>query len=179
MTTMTEKSMSTAAVLLQDYDIEIANTRRTLERVPEGRNDWTPHPKSMPLGKLAMHCASMPLFGFYIMEDDGMDMANSKRPHAPLVFTTRQAALDRLDETSAQCRAAIAAASDEALAKPWRFTFGEHLISEASRSLSFRQMCFNHLIHHVAQLGVYLRLNDIPVPALYGPSADEQWSPRG
>jgi uncharacterized damage-inducible protein DinB len=169
--------MSTAALLLQDYDIEIANTRRTLERVPEGKNDWACHPKSMTLGKLAMHCATMPIFGVYIMEDDGMDMAASTRPPVSFVFTTREACLKALDETAAQCRAAIAAASDEHLAKHWRFSFGEHVILDAPRSLTFRQMCFNHLVHHTAQLGVYLRLQDIPVPALYGPSADEQWSP--
>ncbi len=169
--------MKTSDLLLGDFDIEISNTRRTLERVPEGKNDWTPHPKSMPLGKLAMHCASLPLFGSYIMEDESMDMAAPKHPHTPLVFESREACLQQLDESAAKCRAALASASDEALAQPWRFSFGEQLISDAPRSLSFRQMCFNHLIHHTAQLGVYLRLNDIPVPALYGPSADEQWSP--
>jgi uncharacterized damage-inducible protein DinB len=164
-----------AEILLQDYDIEISNTRRTLERVPEDKPDWTPHAKSMKMGKLAMHCATLPLFGYYILEDDGMDMANSKRPHAPLVFTSRAACLDRLDESSAKCRAAIAAASDEHLSTLWKFSFGETLISHNPRSLAFRQMCFDHLLHHTAQLGVYLRLNDIAVPALYGPSADEQW----
>jgi uncharacterized damage-inducible protein DinB len=171
--------MSIATLLLLDYDIEISNTRRTLERIPEDKSDWRPHDKSMPLGKLAMHCATMPYFGAIIMEDDGMDMANSKRSLAPLGFTTREACLAQLDETAAKCRAAIAAASDEHLGHRWRFSFGEHVISEAPRSLTFRQMCFNHLVHHTAQLGVYLRLNDIPVPALYGPSADEQWSPAG
>src|ERR1700692_4497373 len=86
-----ENSMTSAELLLQDYDIEIANTRRTLERVPEGKNDWTPHAKSMPLGKLAMHCATLPMFGVYLMEDDGMDVANPTRPRPGLEFTTREA----------------------------------------------------------------------------------------
>ncbi|MGD0444765.1 MAG: DinB family protein [Edaphobacter sp.] len=170
--------MTIAEILLQDYDTEISNTRRTLERVPEGKNDWKCHDKSMPFGKLAMHCATLPMFGYYILEDDGMDMATSKRPHMPLEFTTRDNALKQLDETSAKCRAALAAASDERLSAPWKFSYGDQLISNNPRSLSFRQMCFDHLIHHTAQLGVYLRLNDIPVPSLYGPSADEQWSPK-
>jgi uncharacterized damage-inducible protein DinB len=170
--------MTIAEILLQDYDVEISNTRRTLERVPEGNPDWTPHAKSMKLGKLAMHCATLPLFGYYIMEDEGMDMANSKRPQSDFTFTTREACLRRLDESSTKCRAAIANASDEHLAALWKFSFGEHLISHNSRSMSFRTMCFDHLVHHTAQLGVYLRLNDIPVPALYGPSADEQWTPK-
>jgi uncharacterized damage-inducible protein DinB len=170
--------MTIAEILLQDFDIEISNTRRTLERVPEDKNDYKCHDKSMPLGKLAMHCASLPLFGSYLIEDEGMNLAKPTRPHVPLVFTTREAALKQLDESAARCRAAIAAASDERLAAPFPFSYGEQMISNVSRSLSFRQMCFNHLVHHTAQLGVYLRLNDIPVPALYGPSADEQWSPK-
>ncbi len=172
--------MTTASILLQDYDAEISNTRRTLERVPEDKPDYAPHEKSMKLGKLAMHCATMPLFGLYILEDDGMNLAdpNPKRKHADLTFTTRAAALARLDETAAQCRAALASATDDHLAAIWPFTWGEQVISKNPRSTSFRTMCFDHLIHHTAQLGVYLRLNNIPVPALYGPSADEQWSAK-
>ncbi len=166
--------MTIAEILLQDFDIEISNTRRTLERVPEGKNDWKCHDKSMPLGKLAMHCATLPMFAYYILEDDGMDMATSKRPHMSLEFTTRENALKQLDETSAKCRTSLAAADDEHLSAPWKFSFGEQVICDNPRSLTFRQMFVNHLIHHTAQLGVYLRLNGIPVPGLYGPSADEQ-----
>jgi uncharacterized damage-inducible protein DinB len=169
--------MTTSELLLQDFDVEMSNTRRTLERVPEGKNDWAPHDKSMPLGRLAMHCATLPLFGFYVMEDDSMDMANPKRAHASLDFVSREACLKQFDDAAAACRKALAGASDEYLAAPWRFSFGEFLISNNARSRTFRVICFNHLIHHVAQLGVYLRLNGVPVPAPYGPSADEQWSP--
>jgi uncharacterized damage-inducible protein DinB len=169
--------MTIAETLLQDYDIEISNTRRTLERVPENKNDWKCHDKSMELGKLAMHCATLPMFGHYIIEDEGMDLAAPKRPHVPLVFTTREAALKQIDEAAAKCRASLESASDEALSTSWRFTYGDQLISDKPRSLCFRQMFFNHLVHHTAQLGVYLRLNDIPVPGLYGPPADEQWVP--
>lgn len=170
--------MTTAKVLLEDFDTEMSNTRRTLERVPEDKPDYKPHDKSMPMGRLAMHCATLPLFGLYLLEDEGMDIAAPKRPHADLTFTSREECLKRFDESAAKCRAALEAASDEHLAARWKFTFGEHLISHESRSRSFRTMCFDHMIHHVAQLGVYLRLNNVPVPALYGPSADEQWSPK-
>ncbi len=170
--------MTTAELLLQDFDSEMSNTRRTLERVPEDKPDYKPHDKSMPLGRLAMHCATLPLFGVYLIEDEGIDLAKSSRPHPDLNFKSREECLKQFDDTSARCRAAIARATDEQLAARWRFSFGEHLISNDPRSLSFRRMFINHLIHHVAQLGVYLRLNDIPVPALYGPSADEQWSPK-
>jgi uncharacterized damage-inducible protein DinB len=167
-----------ADILLQDYDVEISNTRRTLERVPEDKPDWAPHDKSMKIGKLAMHCAMLPMFGYYILEDDGMDMANRKRPQTDLTFATREACLQRLDESSAKCRAALANAGDEHLSALWKFSFGEHLISNHPRSMTFRLMCFDHLVHHTAQLGVYLRLNDIPVPGLYGPSADEEWKSK-
>jgi uncharacterized damage-inducible protein DinB len=170
--------MTIAEILLQDYDVEISNTRRTLERVPEDKPDWVPHPKSMKMGKLAMHCALLPNFGYWILEDDGMDLANRKRPMPDLTFTSRKACLQGLDESSAKCRAAITKASDDHLAALWKFSFGEHLISNNPRSMVFRTMCFAHLVHHTAQLGVYLRLNDIPVPGLYGPSADEQWAPK-
>ena len=170
--------MKIADILLQDYDVEISNTRRTLERVPEDKPDWVPHDKSLKLGKLAIHCATLPMFGFYILEDDGMDMANSKRPKTDFTFTTREACLQRLEESSAKCRAAIASASDEHLSALFKFSFGEQVISNKPRSMTFRLLCFDHLIHHTAQLGVYLRLNDIPVPGLYGPSADEEWKPK-
>ena len=170
--------MTTAEVLLQDFDREMSNTRRTLERVPEDKPDYKPHEKSMPMGRLAMHCATLPLFGSYVIEDEGMDLAKPARPHPDLVFKSREDCLKQFDGSAAKCRAALERATDEDLAKPWRFSWGEQLLSHDSRSLSFRRMCFNHLIHHVAQLGVYLRLNNVPVPALYGPSADEQWSPK-
>ncbi len=170
--------MKTAELLLQDFDSEMSNTRRTLERVPDDKPDYKAHDKSMPMGRLAMHCATLPLFGAYIIEDANMDLAAPKRPQSDLTFKSREECLKQFDESAARCRAALSAASDEHMAAQWRFTFGEHLISDAPRSVNFRRIFFNHLIHHVAQLGVYLRLNDIPVPALYGPSADEQWSPK-
>ena len=170
--------MKIADILLLDFDNQISNNRRTLERIPDDLGDFKPHDKSMPFGRLAMHCATIPLFGHYILEDDGMDMAASKRPHMPLDWKGRDHALAALDDAAAKCRASLASASDDALQKPWRFTFGEQLIGERPRATMFRTLFFDHMIHHVAQLGVYLRLNDIPVPGLYGPSADEQWSPK-
>jgi uncharacterized damage-inducible protein DinB len=171
-------TMSFAELLLQDYDFQISNTRRTLERVPEDKPDWVPHPKSMNLGKLAMHCATLPLFGYYILEDEGMDMANSQRPRIPLMLTTRERCLELIDESAAKCRASLAAASDEHLSALWKFTMGEHIISHRPRSTTYRTMFFDHLVHHTAQLGIYLRLNDIAVPSLFGPSADEPWAAK-
>lgn len=165
--------MRIADILLEDFDFLIANTRKTLERLPEHLENYAPHEKSMKLGKLAMHCATMTLFGSYIIEDDDMDLAAPKRPHVDLVFVSAAACVYALDENAAKCRAAIAAASDEHLSKLWKFSYGPHLITNETRSKTFRMMCMDHLVHHTAQLGVYLRLNDIAVPSTYGPSADE------
>lgn len=170
--------MTVAEVLLEDFDVEMSNTRRTLERVPDDKAEYKPHEKSMPMGRLAMHCATLPLFGYYILEDDSMDLAAPKRPHSDLTFKSREECLTAFDESVAKCRTAIASASDEQMRDRWRFSWGEHVISDESRSGTFRSMFFDHLIHHVAQLGVYLRLNNIAVPGLYGPSADEPWAPK-
>jgi hypothetical protein len=90
-----------AELLLQDYDAEMSNTRRTLERIPEDKPDWAPHDKSMKMGRLAIHCATLPMFGYHIIEDDGMDMANSQRLRFDFTFKSRDACLQQLDESSA------------------------------------------------------------------------------
>ena len=169
--------MTTAELLLQDFDMEMANTRRTLERVPEDKPDYKPHEKSMAMGKLAMHVATLPVFGKTILTTASLDMANSSLPHPDMTFRTREITLATFDAAAAEGRAALAAASDADLAATWKFSYGEHVISDVPRSLSFRHLFFNHLIHHRAQLGVYLRLNDVPVPGVYGPSADEPFKP--
>jgi uncharacterized damage-inducible protein DinB len=173
--------MKIAEILLLDFDKQIENNRRTLERVPDNVDitaNWKPHDKSMAFGRLAMHCATIPLFGHYILEDDGMDMAAPTRPHFSLEWKGRAQAVAALDDAARKCRNSLVNASDDALQKSWRFSFGSQLIGEAPRAAMFRGLFFDHMIHHVAQLGVYLRLNEIPVPGLYGPSADEQWSPK-
>lgn len=171
--------MRIAEVLLLDFDTEMENTRRTLERLPETLDpEWAPHEKSMKVGKLAMHCATIAMFGHYILEDDAMDMAAPKRPHMSLVWQGREHALAALAESSGKLRASLESASDEDMAHVWRFSFGEHVIANAPRAEVYRTMCFDHMIHHVAQLGVYLRLLGIAVPGLYGPSADEPFLPK-
>ncbi|MBV9083949.1 MAG: DinB family protein [Acidobacteriaceae bacterium] len=168
--------MRIAEVLLEDFDVEMANTRRTLERVPEDKPDYRPHQKSMPMGRLAMHCATLPLMGALIIEEDSMDLGAPKRPWPDLMFRSRQECLEHLAQGTARCRELLAAASDDQMSAKWRFSWGEQILLHEPRSRAFRSIFFDHLVHHVAQLGVYLRLNDVPVPALYGPSADEQWT---
>jgi uncharacterized damage-inducible protein DinB len=125
------------------------------------------------MGKLAMHVATLPHFGHTILTEPGLDMATSTRPQPSLIFHGPAQAVAALDEAAALCRQALANSSDEALEATWPFTFGQHVIFNGARSAAYRSMFFNHFIHHRAQLGVYLRLNNIAVPGLYGPSADE------
>jgi uncharacterized damage-inducible protein DinB len=165
--------MTTAELLLQDYDMEIAMTRRILERIPEDKPDFKCHEKSTPMGKLAMHVAVLPTFGKTILTTPSLDLKSPTTSWPDMTFRTREATLAAFDAAAAETRATLAAASDADLAAQWKFSFGDHVISDSPRSLAYRHMFFNHLIHHRAQLGVYLRLNDIPVPGLYGPSADE------
>ena len=169
--------MTTSELLLQDYDMEIAMTRKILERVPNDNPGFKCHDKSMPLGKLTMHVATLPIFGKTILTTPYMDMKDPKTSWPDQTFTTRDHALATFDTAASDCRAALASLSDAQLAEPWKFSFGDRVISNSPRSLAYRHMCFNHLIHHRAQLGVYLRLNNIPVPGVYGPSADEQFNP--
>ncbi len=169
--------MTTAEVLLQDFDIEMAGTRRTLERVPEDKPDYKPHEKSMAMGRLAMHVATLAVFGKTILTTPSMDMKDPKTSWPDMTFRSRETTLATFDAAAAEARAALSAASDADLATAWKFSFGDKVLSNGPRSLAFRHMFFNHLIHHRAQLGVYLRMNDIAVPGVFGPSADEPFRP--
>jgi uncharacterized damage-inducible protein DinB len=164
--------MTIAEVLLLDYDAEIQNTRRILERIPEDKPTWKPHDKSMPMGRLAVHVARLPMFGSTILTTDELDMAVAKFP--PLVFESREKLLTQLEETSATTRKALESSTDEHLLKPWKLRFGDQVFGDGPRAVLYRTMFLNHLVHHRGQLTVYLRLNEVPVPGLYGPSADEQ-----
>ena len=164
--------MTIAETLLLDYDAEIQNTRRILERIPEDKPDWKPHDKSMPMGRLATHVARLPMFGSTILTTDELDMATAKFP--PLVFESREKLLAQLEETSATTRKALESSTDEHLLKHWKLRFGDKVFGDAPRAVLYRTMFLNHLVHHRGQLSVYLRLNEVPVPGLYGPSADEQ-----
>jgi uncharacterized damage-inducible protein DinB len=164
--------MTIAETLLLDYDAEIQNTRRILERIPEDKPDWVPHPKSMPMGRLAVHVARLPDFATTILTTDNLDLGSRKFP--PMVFESREKLLAQLEKTSAEARQALQSATDEQLQTQWKLSWGDKTIADASRAVLFRTMFLNHLIHHRGQLTVYLRLNEVPVPGLYGPSADEQ-----
>ena len=164
-------SLAPAAVLYPDLDNELATTRRTLARFPAGKNDWKPHEKSTSLGQLAVHLATLPQFGQRIVEHDEFDFA--KTPYSPPPFETAADLLAIFDEAVAAMRPLLAAVDGESLARTWTLRAGDQVFIAAPKAILIRGLMINHIIHHRAQLGVYYRLLDIPVPGLYGPSADE------
>jgi len=163
--------MRISDLLLSEFDTEIVKTRKTLERVPSGKGDYTPHAKSMPLGKLAPHIAQLAGFGVAVLTEPGLDFAT--RTYTPLPFESAEQLVRVFDEGSAVARQALQNTADEKWTEAWKLSAGPRTIFEGSRFLAFRQMYLNHIVHHRAQLGVYLRLNDLLVPSTYGPSADE------
>jgi uncharacterized damage-inducible protein DinB len=163
--------MEIREMFLPEFDLEMKKTRAILERVPEGKPDFKPHEKSMALGKLAAHTAQLPEFGAMIAELPELDFAKSDRK--PLVMESRQQLLDAFDASAAKARAAIAKIPDEEWQKNWKLSFQGRTIADAQRFIMYREMFLNHIVHHRAQLGVYLRLNDVPLPGTYGPSADD------
>jgi len=166
--------MGVSAEFLPEFDVEMATARRTLERIPEDKLAWKPHEKSMTLGRLAGHIAELPGMGVSVMTTDGFDVANrGETGRKPTVAESQKHVLEVFDKNVAAARAAAASASDEQWAKKWKLHMGEKTFYEGPRIGAMRRMMMSHIVHHRAQLGVYLRLNDVAVPSVYGPSADE------
>ncbi|HEX6625808.1 MAG TPA: DinB family protein [Pyrinomonadaceae bacterium] len=161
--------MGLSEALLPEFDHEMATTRKTLERVPGEKFDWKPHEKSTTLGALATHLANLPSWVGHTIDKDELDQPPLRIPPAH----TRDEVLAAFDRNVAAARAALAGASDERLLGPWTLLQGGNKVLTLPRAAVLRSFVLSHSIHHRAQLGVYLRLNDIPVPAVYGPSADE------
>lgn len=160
--------------LLAQFDHEMIGTRKTLERVPEGKPDWAPHPKSMKLGRLAGHLAELSGWAVETINRDSLDIHPPNGPQfQPLIMGSRKQLLETFDKNAAAARAALAGASDENLLGSWTLLAGGQKIFSMPRLAVLRSFVLSHIIHHRAQLGVYLRMNDVPVPSLYGPSADE------
>ena len=164
--------MPTSELLLCEFDAEMKKTRATLERVPIGKNDFVPHPKSMPLGKLAPHVAELAGFGVTVLTTPEYDFSTGGQ-RKRLAFESTEQLINAFDEGVAKARNVLMDMPDEAWTQSWKLSFQGKAIFEGSRFLAYRQMFLNHLVHHRAQLGVYLRLNEKPVPATYGPSADD------
>ncbi len=164
--------MTISELLVTELDEEIKKTRTALERVPTDKKEFAPHPKSMPLGKLAPHVAQLAGFGLTILTTPSFDFSTGSI--APLPFESAADLVKALDEGGAKVRAALQATQDKAWTESWKLSFQGKTIFEGQRFLAYREMFLNHLVHHRAQLGVYLRLTDKLVPATYGPSADDK-----
>lgn len=164
--------MSMNEFLLLELDEEMKKTRTTLERVPADKKDFAPHAKSMPLGKLAPHVAQLADFGHIILTTPELDFAKSSIK--PVPFESSAQLVKVLDEGAVKVRAALQATKDEAWKEHWKLSFQGKPIFEGSRFPAYREIFLNHVVHHRAQLGVYLRMIDKPVPATYGPSADDR-----
>jgi len=170
-----EYPVATKDTILPEFDMEMDNTRRVLERVPDGKFSWQPHPKSGTLGWMAGHISNLPIWAKMTMTQDSLDLAPStgSAPTMPKP-ANRNELLANFDKNRGEARAAFAAADDAAYAKPWALLMGDKELFREPRAAVLRRMIFNHLIHHRGQLTMYLRLLDVPIPGLYGPSADEQ-----
>ncbi|HWB82649.1 MAG TPA: DinB family protein [Bryobacteraceae bacterium] len=166
--------MPIAESLLPEFDHEMANTRKVLERCPEDKFGWKPHAKSYSMGALATHIADMAGWAADTMNKDSFDVAPpGAPPYKQEIAASRKELLERFDKNVSTARAAIAKCSDSDFMKQWALLNGGKTIFAMPRIAVYRGMVMNHSIHHRAQLGVYLRLNDVPLPALYGPTADE------
>ena len=164
--------MSLTTALLAEFKNEATNTRKMLERVPGDKLEWRPHEKSMTLGRLATHLAELPLWTNRIMDGAEFDFAKSNFSHTSEEST--DAIVKLFDETMASAAQILEAAADTDLDAAWSLRQGDHVYFTLPRKVSLRSLVFNHSYHHRGQLSVYLRLLDVSVPGMYGPSADER-----
>lgn len=166
--------MSISASLLPEFDHEMANTRKALERLPDDKFGWKPHDKSWAMGALATHLANLPSWAVLTIKQDSFDLnPPGAEPFKTPERHSRQEVLEMFDKNVAAARDAIAGASDGDLLKPWSLLSGGNTLMTMPKIAVLRSFVMNHIIHHRGQFTVYLRLNDIPVPSIYGPSADE------
>jgi len=163
--------MQLSQLLIKELDREAISTRKLLQCIPDAQPDWKPHLKSFPLNQLGSHIAELPKFMMWILELDELEMSTLAGARA--VFNTSAEMLQHFDRHTADGRAMLEGASDEHLMQSWTFRAGERIIARETRYDSIRSWMMNHQIHHRGQLSVYLRLLDVPIPGMYGPSADD------
>jgi uncharacterized damage-inducible protein DinB len=164
--------MAIRDLLLPEFDQEMANTRKMLEAAPEQRFDYQPHIKSWKLNRLAGHIAELPNWATYTMKVDVLELEAGQYP--PFEPATSKQLLDQFDKYAREAHLAIAVATDEQLSRLWTMKWEGKTVITMPRINVVRSMVLNHLIHHRAHLGMYLRLLDVAVPGMYGPSADEK-----
>lgn len=166
--------MNKAQTLLPEFDHEMATTKTVLERVPAEKFSWKPHPKSYSFGQLAGHISEIPGWAIVTLDQDSFDVApKGAPPYAPPKYETTKELVAALENNAKKARAILENTPDEAFLKPWSLLFGGETVFTLPKIAVLRGFVMNHLIHHRGQLSVYLRLNDIPVPSIYGPSADD------
>jgi uncharacterized damage-inducible protein DinB len=164
------KPMPFSQTLLPEFEEEMKSTRKLLECVPDGKFDYQPHAKSMTLGRLASHVAEMPSWTAFTVDLEVLEMQPDFKPE---IASTRAELLEKFDKGVVEAREKIAKTSDAQWQVAWTFKYAGQTIMTMPRSAVMRSVIMNHLIHHRAQLGVYLRMNDVAIPGMYGPSADE------
>ncbi len=164
--------MTFSETLLPEFDEEMKNTRKMLERVPDGKFDFQPHPKSMMLGRLASHVAELPAWTGFTLD---LEVLELQPDHQPKFATTRAELLQNFEKNITQAREKITKATDAEWEVMWTFKYAGQTVLSMPRLMVMRMTIMNHMVHHRAQLGVYLRLNDIQIPGMYGPSADESF----
>lgn len=167
--------MAIKDALLSEYDHEMATTRRLLERVPEQEFGWKPHEKSMTLGQLAGHLANIPHWGTITLKTESFDIVDSGYDGRPKAPASREAMLKEYDAKVAETRQLIVNATDAELLARWTFKRAGAEVFSLPRIAALRSFVMNHSIHHRGQLSVYLRLQNVPLPPIYGPTADEAW----
>lgn len=157
-------------LLLTEFDHEMDKTRRILERVPEKNFDWKPHEKSMSLGRLASHVADIPARAASISRTEALVRSADFKP---FLAASTQDLVGHFDSVRSESRTAITELTDDQLSIVWSVKFGDRTLLSLPRAMALREVCMDHMIHHRGQLSVYLRLLEVPVPGMYGPSADE------
>ncbi len=158
--------------LRQEFIHEAEVTRKLLERVPDGKWGWQPHPKSMTLQRLAGHVAELPLFILSILNTDELDFV--KEGYTPFEPANQEELASRHKTNVEAAEQAMQGKNDDYMMQPWRLRGGDQVYFELPRAAAVRSMVLNHIVHHRGQLTVYLRMNEVPLPGVYGPSADEQ-----
>ena len=168
---MATQNLSAHDLIFGDLERELAVTRTVLERLPEEKFAWKPHEKSMSLGRLAMHVATMPDWAKTTIAQDGLDMATAPRPRVEP--TDKKDLLAEFDKCANELRAAVKNFDAARIGDPWTIRNGSHVMATRPKAMIYRVWCINHMVHHRAQLCLYLRLLNVPVPAVYFNSADE------
>ena len=163
--------MTIPELFLQEFDVEMPGTRKLLERVPEASFSWKPHEKSMTLGRLASHIADLPARCATIIATEEL----VRQPgFTPWAASSAAELIEHFDATTTEARAALAGLRDDQLSVLWTLKMGDRTLASLPRVMALRRVFMDHIIHHRAQLGVFLRLLDVPIPGVYGASADDQ-----